>query len=193
MTLPGSPERARGSLNLIVGDLIFLDRARACRNRHASFSGREDGRTYFIHGWTQVIAEVFDVEIPDHRAAPLTKSPPLPRGYRADERAYPDHTPVAVKAAPSGAGALVEAGSNWNFAPWRTSPTEVQLVAALPGVVGWLAGVEKVSEAAIGAPTGLRHQPQRHRHRQPRWRCWNSGHRRRQGRGRECAGSPNLR
>ena len=24
----------------------------------------EDGWTYFLHGWTQVVAEVFDVEIP---------------------------------------------------------------------------------------------------------------------------------
>jgi len=44
------------------GDLVFLDQA------HAQEKERqlqvEDGWTYFIHGWTQVIAEVFDIEIP---------------------------------------------------------------------------------------------------------------------------------
>lgn len=44
------------------GDLIFLDQALAQKK-----SGNlqiEDGWTYFIHGWTQVIAEVFHIEIP---------------------------------------------------------------------------------------------------------------------------------
>lgn len=44
------------------GDLVFLDQARA------QAAGRslqvEDGWTYFIHGWTQVIAEVFHIDIP---------------------------------------------------------------------------------------------------------------------------------
>lgn len=44
------------------GDLIFLDQARA--QEQARQLQVEDGWTYFIHGWTQVIAEVFDVEIP---------------------------------------------------------------------------------------------------------------------------------
>ena len=44
------------------GDLIFLDQARA--QEQARDSQVEDGWTYFIHGWTQVIAEVFDIEIP---------------------------------------------------------------------------------------------------------------------------------
>lgn len=44
------------------GDLVFLDQARAQeRERRLQV---EDGWTYFIHGWTQVIAEVFDIEIP---------------------------------------------------------------------------------------------------------------------------------
>ncbi len=44
------------------GDLVFLDQARA---QSASRRLRiEDGWTYFIHGWTQVVAEVFDVSIP---------------------------------------------------------------------------------------------------------------------------------
>lgn len=40
------------------GDLVFLDQARAAGVRH------EDGWVYFLHGWTQVIAEVFGVPIP---------------------------------------------------------------------------------------------------------------------------------
>jgi shikimate 5-dehydrogenase len=44
------------------GDLVFLDQARA--QRAARDLQVEDGWTYFIHGWTQVIAEVFDVAIP---------------------------------------------------------------------------------------------------------------------------------
>lgn len=44
------------------GDLVFLDQARAqakARGLHV-----EDGWLYFVHGWTQVIAEVFGVAIP---------------------------------------------------------------------------------------------------------------------------------
>jgi shikimate 5-dehydrogenase len=41
------------------GDLKFLDQARA-----AGHVRIEDGWVYFLHGWTQVIAEVFDIEIP---------------------------------------------------------------------------------------------------------------------------------
>ncbi|WP_420006124.1 shikimate dehydrogenase family protein [Arenibacterium sp. LLYu02] len=44
------------------GDLVFLDQARAQETPQGLQV--EDGWTYFIHGWTQVIAEVFDVEIP---------------------------------------------------------------------------------------------------------------------------------
>jgi len=44
------------------GDLVFLDQARA-QEREGQLHV-EDGWTYFVHGWTQVIAEVFDVEIP---------------------------------------------------------------------------------------------------------------------------------
>ena len=44
------------------GDLVFLDQARA--QQAARGLQIEDGWSYFIHGWTQVIAEVFDVEIP---------------------------------------------------------------------------------------------------------------------------------
>ena len=44
------------------GELVFLDQARAqaqARNLYI-----EDGWTYFIHGWTRVIAEVFHIDIP---------------------------------------------------------------------------------------------------------------------------------
>jgi shikimate 5-dehydrogenase len=44
------------------GDLLFLDQARA--QRTARSLQVEDGWVYFLHGWTQVIGEVFDVEIP---------------------------------------------------------------------------------------------------------------------------------
>jgi shikimate 5-dehydrogenase len=67
---PGSPitEGARFPQNGFAwefnyrGNLVFLDQARAqesTRQLHV-----EDGWLYFIHGWTRVIAEVFDVEIP---------------------------------------------------------------------------------------------------------------------------------
>ena len=44
------------------GELLFLDQARAqetARSLHV-----EDGWVYFIHGWTQVISEVFQIDIP---------------------------------------------------------------------------------------------------------------------------------
>lgn len=67
---PGSPlsDAARFPENGIVwelnyrGDLVFLDQANA--QSAARKLQVEDGWTYFIHGWTQVIAEVFDIAIP---------------------------------------------------------------------------------------------------------------------------------
>lgn len=44
------------------GQLVFLDQARAQEKSRALHV--EDGWVYFIHGWTRVIAEVFDREIP---------------------------------------------------------------------------------------------------------------------------------
>ena len=41
------------------GDLVFLDQARAAGHVQV-----EDGWVYFLHGWTQVIAEVFAIDIP---------------------------------------------------------------------------------------------------------------------------------
>jgi shikimate 5-dehydrogenase len=43
------------------GDLVFLDQAR--RQQKERGLQVEDGWTYFLHGWTQVIAEVFDKAI----------------------------------------------------------------------------------------------------------------------------------
>ncbi len=44
------------------GDLVFLDQARA-QEKERSLQV-VDGWTYFLHGWTQVIAEVFHIDIP---------------------------------------------------------------------------------------------------------------------------------
>ena len=44
------------------GRLVFLDQARAqAKQRQLTV---EDGWVYFLHGWTRVVAEVFDVDIP---------------------------------------------------------------------------------------------------------------------------------
>ncbi len=67
---PGSPlsDAARFPERAVVwelnyrGDLVFLDQARAEESERSLQV--EDGWTYFIHGWTQVIAEVFDIAIP---------------------------------------------------------------------------------------------------------------------------------
>jgi shikimate 5-dehydrogenase len=45
------------------GDLVFLEQARA--QAAAKRLNVEDGWTYFIHGWTRVVAQVFDVAIPE--------------------------------------------------------------------------------------------------------------------------------
>lgn len=54
------PERAIAWDLNYRGDLVFLDQARA----HAATAGVrvEDGWTYFVHGWTQHIAEVFHLD-----------------------------------------------------------------------------------------------------------------------------------
>jgi shikimate 5-dehydrogenase len=44
------------------GDLVFLDQAQAQKTNQDLLI--EDGWVYFIHGWTRVIAEVFDIDIP---------------------------------------------------------------------------------------------------------------------------------
>jgi shikimate 5-dehydrogenase len=67
---PGSPltSNAQFPQNGIVwelnyrGDLLFLDQAKA--EQKPKQLQIEDGWTYFIHGWTRVIAEVFHIDIP---------------------------------------------------------------------------------------------------------------------------------
>lgn len=67
---PGSPlsDAAVFPQNSVVwdlnyrGDLVFLDQAR--RQEQVRALQVEDGWTYFLHGWTQVIAEVFAIDIP---------------------------------------------------------------------------------------------------------------------------------
>jgi shikimate 5-dehydrogenase len=56
------PERAIAWDLNYRGDLVFLNQAREqARSRWLQV---EDGWTYFLHGWTQVIGEVFHVRIP---------------------------------------------------------------------------------------------------------------------------------
>ena len=52
------------------GDLKFLAQARGQREKLDLVV--EDGWIYFVHGWAQVIAEVFDVEIGPQRVAQLS-------------------------------------------------------------------------------------------------------------------------
>ena len=56
------PERAVAWDLNYRGDLVFLDQARA--QEDARRLQVEDGWVYFLHGWTQVIAEVFHIDIP---------------------------------------------------------------------------------------------------------------------------------
>jgi shikimate 5-dehydrogenase len=60
------PDRATAWELNYRGDLVFLDQAR--RQQQARMLQVEDGWTYFIHGWTQVIAEVFGIDIPSSGA-----------------------------------------------------------------------------------------------------------------------------
>jgi shikimate 5-dehydrogenase len=67
---PGSPLTSSGEFPLdgIVwdlnyrGDLLFLEQA--CAQQSRQRLRIKDGWTYFLHGWTQVITEVFEVAIP---------------------------------------------------------------------------------------------------------------------------------
>jgi len=67
---PGSPLTFAGAFPEVGiawdlnyrGDLVFLEQARAQAARRRLRV--EDGWTYFLHGWTQVIGEVFNVAIP---------------------------------------------------------------------------------------------------------------------------------
>ena len=67
---PGSPltNNVKFPENALVwefnyrGDLVFLDQAKAQQRQRGLRI--EDGWVYFLHGWTRVISDVFDVEIP---------------------------------------------------------------------------------------------------------------------------------
>jgi len=72
---PGSPltDRCRFPKNGLVwelnyrGSLEFMHQAEAQSEERGLFI--EDGWTYFIHGWTQVIAEVFHIDVTGERLA----------------------------------------------------------------------------------------------------------------------------
>ena len=55
---------AQSAINRIFpqGELPFLHQARDRASRAAMRV--EDGWVYFIHGWTRVMAEIFDIDIP---------------------------------------------------------------------------------------------------------------------------------
>ncbi|MCQ8242253.1 shikimate dehydrogenase family protein [Rhizosaccharibacter radicis] len=91
---PGSPlgDGARFPREGVVwdlnyrGDLLFLDAAEA-QARERSLR-TVDGWNYFLHGWTRVIAEVFDVSIPSagpsfERLSELAGGPPRAAGRSA--------------------------------------------------------------------------------------------------------------
>jgi shikimate 5-dehydrogenase len=53
------------------GSLEFLHQARA--QQQARDLVVEDGWRYFIHGWTQVIADVFDLDMPQQTVERLSE------------------------------------------------------------------------------------------------------------------------
>jgi shikimate 5-dehydrogenase len=57
------------------GDLVFKRQAEAFSAAHAGAKNIhvEDGWNYFIHGWTQVIAEVFHIDISPAKLAELSE------------------------------------------------------------------------------------------------------------------------
>jgi D-3-phosphoglycerate dehydrogenase / 2-oxoglutarate reductase len=52
--------------------------------------------------------------------------------------------------------ALVEAGYELVYAPAGKIPTESELLELVPGCVGWIAGVEAISERVLRSATGLK-------------------------------------
>lgn len=68
---PGSPisEMARFPANALIWELNYRGQRRFLRQAEAQAEARnltiEDGWHYFLHGWTQVIAEVFQVAVSD--------------------------------------------------------------------------------------------------------------------------------
>ena len=71
---PGStfPERGIAWELNYRGELAFLEHARSqAGERHLIV---EDGWTYFLHGWTQVMAEVFDIDLTDEQFRQLDRA-----------------------------------------------------------------------------------------------------------------------
>ncbi|TFB75032.1 shikimate dehydrogenase [Cryobacterium glaciale] len=60
------------------GDLVFLDQS---RSQASTLQHIEDGWIYFLHGWTQVIGEVFHIDIPTSGPA-FDRLSDLARGTR---------------------------------------------------------------------------------------------------------------
>lgn len=77
---PGSPltDDAQFPVEAIVwelnyrGELHFLEQAR--RQSDTRSLAIEDGWTYFLHGWTQVIAEVFDIDLTEEQFEALDRA-----------------------------------------------------------------------------------------------------------------------
>lgn len=76
--LPGSPMTDDAVLPLqgVVWDFNYRGELGFLRQAHAQEVARElrveDGWRYFIHGWSQVIADVFDIPMPPERARELS-------------------------------------------------------------------------------------------------------------------------
>jgi phosphoglycerate dehydrogenase-like enzyme len=65
-------------------------------------------------------------------------------------------TPRALSRGHPLLGALTDRGHRLVMPAPGATPDEATLIAALPGCVGWIAGVEPVSEAVIAAADALR-------------------------------------
>jgi shikimate 5-dehydrogenase len=90
---PGSPlsDRVRFPAGGLVwdlnyrGDLLFLDQARA-RAAHEGLAVH-DGWRYFLHGWAEHLAEVFQVDVTPDRFAALAEAAELARPAQAGPQA----------------------------------------------------------------------------------------------------------
>jgi hypothetical protein len=130
------------------GELVFLDQAR----RDATQV--EDGWTYFIHGWTQVIAEVFDIAIPTHGPV-FDEIAHRGSGDRA-MRGRILITPRSLSGDHIALAPLTEAGFDPVMPIPGVTPSPGALARAVPGCVGWLAGVEPIPAEVINKAESLR-------------------------------------
>lgn len=62
---PGSPlsDRAQFPINSLVWELNYRGELDFMKQQEEKKLHVEDGWIYFLHGWTQVIAEVFHIEV----------------------------------------------------------------------------------------------------------------------------------